>query len=204
MECRTLDLTIISAGGLKSLSKYKAYVVVCGTGCQKLRTPFLRSAGSSKLTWNFPMKFTIDEAAGLKDRLNLVIKIKVVKWMFLTINLGYVCVPIKDLMEGITEEGKESHFVSYPVVTQKAERGPSLTFSYTFGKKFLHKVKARYSSYTKSGSKLERSSSGFRTDFLAGVLVYDVAAHGAVCGGGGGCDGGGGCGGGGCGGGGGG
>ncbi|GJT63446.1 hypothetical protein Tco_1006979 [Tanacetum coccineum] len=107
-------------------------------------------------------------------------------------------------MEGITEEGKESHFVSYPVVTQKAEPGPSLTFSYKFGKKFLHKVKARYTSYTKSGSKLEKSSSGFQTDFLAGVLVYDVAAHGTGCGGGGGgCGsggGGGGCGGGGCGG----
>ncbi|GJZ03772.1 hypothetical protein Tco_0537047, partial [Tanacetum coccineum] len=75
-------------------------------------------------------------------------------------------------MEGITEEGKESQLVSYPVVNQKAESGASLTFSYEFGKKFLHKV-------TKSGSKLEKSSSGFGTDFLAGwVLVNDVAAHG--------------------------
>ena len=67
MERRTLDLTIISAEGLKSLSKYDVYVVVRGTGGKKLQTPVLRNTRSSELTWNFPMKFTIDEAAGLKD-----------------------------------------------------------------------------------------------------------------------------------------
>ena len=132
------------------------------------------------------MKFTIDEAAGLKDLLNLVIKIKAVKGIFFSKTLGKVRVPIKYLMEGITEEGKKSQLVSYPVVVNRmAEPGASLTFSYEFGKKILHNlVKAPNT----SGSKVE-------TDFLAGVLVGNLAAHGGGCAcGGGGC--GGGCGGG--------
>ncbi|GKF97564.1 SRC2-like protein, partial [Tanacetum coccineum] len=146
MECRTLVLKIISAGGLKSVSKYDIYVVVGGTGGKKLQiTPYLE--GSSELTWNFPMKFTIDEAEGLKGGLHLVIKIMAVNWLIRK-TLGRVRVPIKDLMEGITEEGKESELVSYPVFNRKAKTGASLTFSYEFGKKFLHKVEAPY---TKSG-----------------------------------------------------
>ncbi|PWA55362.1 C2 domain-containing protein [Artemisia annua] len=162
MERRTLELTIISAGGLTSLSKYNVYVVVgTGTGGKKLQTHVLRSTGSSELTLNIPIKLTFNEAAGLEDRLDLVIKIKAVKWLFFSKTLGKVRVPIKDLMEGITEEGKESQLVSYPVINGKAEPGSaSLTFSYKFGKKFWHKVKAPNT----SGSKVE-------TDFLAGVLV---------------------------------
>ncbi|PWA98721.1 C2 calcium-dependent membrane targeting [Artemisia annua] len=83
MECRTLDLTIISAEGLKSINKYDVYVVVHGTDGRELQiTPVLKNAGSSdQLTWNFPMKFTIDEAEGIKDSLNLVIKIMAVNWL---------------------------------------------------------------------------------------------------------------------------
>ncbi|PWA98725.1 C2 domain-containing protein [Artemisia annua] len=155
-------------------------------------TPVLRNAGSSdQLTWNFPMKFTIDEAEGLEDRLNLVIKIMAVNWLIRK-TWGKVRVPIKDLMKDIKDEGKESQLVTYPVVNRK---GASLTFSYEFGKKFLHEVKAPY---TKPGSKLERSSSRFG-EFLTGVVDVADVAYVVGCGcGGDGCDGGG-CGGGGCG-----
>ncbi|GJT63448.1 C2 calcium-dependent membrane-targeting protein [Tanacetum coccineum] len=183
MECRTLVLTIICAGGLKSVSKYNVYVVVRGTGGKKLQiTPYL--AGSSELTWNFPMKFTIDEAEGLKDGLNLVIKIMAVNWLIRK-TLGKVRVPIKDLMKGIKDEGKESELVTYPVVSRMAETGASLTFSYEFGKKFLHKVEAPY---TSSGSNLQISSLEFGELLTA---VADVSVQGCGCGGG--------CGGGGCG-----
>ncbi|PWA79162.1 C2 calcium-dependent membrane targeting [Artemisia annua] len=157
MECRTLDLTIISAEGLKSIRKYDVYVVVHGTDGRELQiTPVLRNTGSSDhLTWNFPMKFTIDEAEGIKDSLNLVIKIMAVNWLTRK-TLGKVRVPIKDLMKDIKEEGKESQLVTYPAVNRKAEPGASLTFSYEFGKKFLHKVEVPY---TKSDSKLEKSRS---------------------------------------------
>ncbi|PWA38911.1 C2 domain-containing protein [Artemisia annua] len=137
MERRTLEFTIISAEGLKSLGKYNVYVR--DTGGKKLQiTPVLRNTGKSELTRTFPVLFTIDEAAGLEDhRFNLVIRIKAVKWMFFSKTLVKVRVRIKDLVEGITKEGKESQLVSYPIVNEKAEPGASLTFSYKFRKIFL-------------------------------------------------------------------
>ncbi|PWA74863.1 C2 calcium-dependent membrane targeting [Artemisia annua] len=119
-------------------SKYGVNVFVRGTNGKKHQiTPVLKNTGSSELTRNFQVKFTIDEAAGLEDRLNLVIRIKAVKWMFFSKTLVKVRVRIKDLVEGITKEGKESQLVSYPIVNEKAELGASLTFSYKFRKIFL-------------------------------------------------------------------
>ncbi|GKA09371.1 hypothetical protein Tco_0688702 [Tanacetum coccineum] len=155
MECRTLVLKIISAGGLKSVSKYDIYVVVGGTGGKKLQiTPYLE--GSSEKNSKQWARY-------------------------------------KHLMEGITEEGKESELVSYPVFNRKAKTGASLTFSYEFGKKFLHKVEAPY---TKSGSKLEISSLDFGELLTAVAEVSAQGCGGCGCGGGGcggaGCGGGGG------------
>ncbi|GJT25457.1 SRC2-like protein [Tanacetum coccineum] len=116
MECRNLELILLSADGLKKANSIdkedKVYVDVSILGTDnKLRTPVDKTGGSER-TWNHRMKFTIDEDLAQQNCLTLVVKIKAVK-IFSDKNLGEVRLPIKELMKGIKDEGKEMQFVTY-------------------------------------------------------------------------------------------
>ncbi|PWA79887.1 C2 domain-containing protein [Artemisia annua] len=89
---------------IKKADKVYADVSILGTD-KKLRTP-VNQTGGSEPTWNHRMKFTMDEDLAQQNRLTLVVKIKAVR-IFTHKNLGEVCVPIKELMEGIKDEGKD-------------------------------------------------------------------------------------------------
>ncbi|KAL4570516.1 hypothetical protein LXL04_026172 [Taraxacum kok-saghyz] len=65
--------------------------------------------GDSNPTWNYQMKFKIDESAALQNRLTLVVKIKT-EGMFGDKDLGEVHVPIKELLEGALTGGKPLQF----------------------------------------------------------------------------------------------
>ncbi|GKF47294.1 C2 calcium-dependent membrane-targeting protein, partial [Tanacetum coccineum] len=113
MECRSLELTLISAEGLKKPSSSrksdKVYATVTITGYHgKLRTP--TNKNNPELIWNHPMQITIDEAAAAQKERMLVFKIKAVR-MFFNKNLGEVCVSFKELMEGMNDEGKDVQIV---------------------------------------------------------------------------------------------
>ncbi|XP_021974435.2 protein SRC2-like [Helianthus annuus] len=104
-DYRTLNLTLISANGLTKAAKLHVYAVAsisdsrAAITVQKFKTS-VHKDGDSDPTWNFPMKFTVNEAAGLQNRLTLVVKIKVER-MLVDKNLGEVRVPIKELLQGV-------------------------------------------------------------------------------------------------------
>ncbi|KAJ0721213.1 putative C2 domain-containing protein [Helianthus annuus] len=78
-DYRTLNLTLISANGLTKAAKLHVYAVAsisdsrAAITVQKFKTSVHKDGGSDP-TWNFPMKFTVNEAAGLQNRLTLVVK----------------------------------------------------------------------------------------------------------------------------------
>ncbi|MFS7964264.1 putative C2 domain-containing protein [Helianthus anomalus] len=120
MEYRTLDLTLVSAKGLTKAGKLNVYVVASISDSrteisklQKFKTRIDKDGGSDP-TWNLPMKFTVNEATGLQNRLTLVVKIKGAR-MFLDKNLGEVRVRIKEFLEGVKPGGKIMQNVSYRV-----------------------------------------------------------------------------------------
>ncbi|KAJ9536002.1 hypothetical protein OSB04_un000830 [Centaurea solstitialis] len=139
MECRTLDLVLISAKELKNVSlfgKMDVYAVVSiSSPVQKLVAPVVKLVHDRGLnpTWFFPMKFTVDEAAAMRDDLMLVIKIKAIG-MFTNWKLGEVKVPIKELMESVNSDGSYCLRRS----SGKTTKG-EVCFSYIFGEKFLVK-----------------------------------------------------------------
>ncbi|KAB1214012.1 hypothetical protein CJ030_MR5G017275 [Morella rubra] len=82
MEYRTLEVNVLSATDLKDLnhfSKMGVYVVVSLSGDsqheQKAKTNVDQHGGTSP-SWNFPMKFTINESAVRQNRLILEFKLR--------------------------------------------------------------------------------------------------------------------------------
>ncbi|XP_024986830.1 protein SRC2-like [Cynara cardunculus var. scolymus] len=149
MEYRTLDLTLISAKGLKNATlagKMDVYAVASISGSfQKLRTPVNKGAGPNP-TWNFPMKFTVDEAAAMHNCLTLIVKIKAVG-MFVNREQGEVHVSIKELMEGVKSDGRAMQFVSYQVRRPSGKPKGEISFSYKFGEKFSGKAEEPVMAY---------------------------------------------------------
>ncbi|XP_071730445.1 protein SRC2-like [Rutidosis leptorrhynchoides] len=141
MANRSLDLTIISAKGLNKVNlvgKMDVYAVAYISGAgnqqdQKQKTQVAKDADSNP-TWNQHMKFQIDELAASQNRLTLVIKIKT-EAMFGDKDLGEVHVPVKELLEGLSSNGKPLQFVSYQVRKPSGKPKGELSFSYKFAEK---------------------------------------------------------------------
>lgn len=139
---RSLDVTIISAKGLNKVNlvgKMDVYAVVyinntiTGNRDQKQKT-HVDKDGDSNPTWNSSMSFKIDESAALQNRLTLVVKIKT-EGMFGDKDLGEVHVPVKELLDGITNNGKPLQFVSYQVRKPSGKPKGELSFSYKLGER---------------------------------------------------------------------
>ncbi|KAI3687312.1 hypothetical protein L1987_81007 [Smallanthus sonchifolius] len=81
------------------------------------------------------MKFIVNEAAGLQDHLTLVVKIKA-EWIFGGRSLGEVCVPVKDLLEGVKDEGKAMQSASYQVWRRSGKPKGVFRFWYELGERF--------------------------------------------------------------------
>lgn len=86
------------------------------------------------------MKFLIDEAAGLQNRLTLVIKIKSVG-LFGGRNLGEVHVPVKELLD-VNLDKKMSQRVSYQVRRSSGKVKGVVNLCYEFGEKITEPVTA--------------------------------------------------------------
>nr|XP_043628715.1 protein SRC2 [Erigeron canadensis] len=134
---RSLDVTIISAKGLNKVNlvgKMDVYAVVyinntiTGNQDQKQKT-HVDKDGDSSPTWNYSMSFKFDESAALQNRLTLVVKIKT-EGMFGDKDLGEVHVPVKELLDGVTNNGKPLQFVSYQVRKPSGKPKGELSFSY--------------------------------------------------------------------------
>ncbi|KAM0015048.1 putative C2 domain-containing protein [Helianthus debilis subsp. tardiflorus] len=186
MEYTTLDLTLVSAKGLTKAGKLSVYAVASISDSrkviskvQKFKTPFHKDSGSDP-TWNFPMKFTLNKAATLQDRLTLVVKIKGAR-MLVDKNLGEVRVPIKELLEGVKPEGKTMQNVCYEVRGRDGEVKGALSFSYKFGEKTSGYSSGKgvrsspaYDQPWAAGGH-SSSSNGFGTGSIGGLLISDVA-----------------------------
>ncbi|XP_076896793.1 uncharacterized protein LOC143549903 [Bidens hawaiensis] len=140
MAERSLEVTIISAKGLNKVNlvgKMDVYAVAYINGAvnqdQKQKTPVDKD-GDSNPTWNHSMKFKIDEAAALNNKLTLVVKIKT-EGMLGDKDVGEVHVPVKELLEGALTGIKPLQFVSYQVRKPSGKPKGELNFSYKFGEK---------------------------------------------------------------------
>ncbi|KAL3812871.1 hypothetical protein ACJIZ3_014139 [Penstemon smallii] len=143
MENRTLEITLQYAKDLNKvnlITKMDVYAVVSISGGknksnQKTKTP-VDHDGDANPNWNFPMKFTIDEAALQQNRLTLDIKL-VCERALGDKDVGEVNVPIKELLDspakGSAADGKQ--FVSYQVRKPGGQPKGQLNFSYKFGNK---------------------------------------------------------------------
>ncbi|KAA8548920.1 hypothetical protein F0562_000604 [Nyssa sinensis] len=136
MEYRTLDINIISAKDLKNVNlidKMDVYVVVSISGDKrtKQKTKVDRNGGTNP-TWNFPMKFTVDESAAQQNRSTLMFTLRCERSLG-DKDIGEVHVPIKELLGNIGD-GK-MQFVSYQVRKPSGKPKGEFNFSYKFGEK---------------------------------------------------------------------
>ncbi|GAV85839.1 C2 domain-containing protein [Cephalotus follicularis] len=139
MEQRTIEIDLISAADLKNvnlISKMDVYTVVYLSGDpsskQKAKTTVDREGGNNP-TWNFPMKFTIDESLAQQNCLTLVFKLKCERSLG-DKDVGEVNVPVKELLDPIP---MQTQFVSYQVRKPSGRPKGVLNFSFKVGDKVV-------------------------------------------------------------------
>ncbi|KAL5541847.1 hypothetical protein UlMin_009557 [Ulmus minor] len=131
-----LEIKVISAKDLKDvnlMTKMDVYAVVSISGDsrkQKTKTTIDRGGGTNP-TWNFPVKFTVDEASAKQNRLTVVFKL-VCDRNLGDKDVGQVIVPVKELLDS-AGDGKSFKFVSYQVRKPSGKPKGELHFSYKFG-----------------------------------------------------------------------
>ncbi|KAB1214010.1 BON1-associated protein 2 [Morella rubra] len=137
MEYKTLEVNVLSATDLKDLnhfSKMGVYVVVSLSGDsqheQKAKTNVDQHGGTSP-SWNFPMKFTINESAVRQNRLILEFKLRCERSLGGDKDIGEVYVPVQELLNSIGD-GKTLQFLSYQVTQPSGQHKGVLNFSYRF------------------------------------------------------------------------
>lgn len=148
MECRPLDITLISATDLKDvnfLSKMDVYAVVSISGDSfsksKQKTHVDKNSGPNP-RWNYTMKFTVPDAAAKQNQLTLKIKL-VSDRSFGDKEIGEVHVPIKELLDKYDEEKSET-LVTYNVRLPSGKSKGTLSFSYKFWEKFTAPVQQQH------------------------------------------------------------
>ncbi|XP_020867126.1 protein SRC2 homolog isoform X2 [Arabidopsis lyrata subsp. lyrata] len=138
MECRSLDLTIISAEDLKDIQligKQDLYAVVSinGDARTKQKTKVDKDCGT-KPKWKHQMKLTVDDAAARENRLTLVFEIVADRPIAGDKPVGEVSVPVKELLD--QNKGDEEKTVTYAVRLPNGKAKGSLKFSFKFGDKY--------------------------------------------------------------------
>lgn len=152
MEVWPLEIRIIKANDLKDvnlITKMDAYAVVSISGDQlnnrKHKTNVDKDGGTAP-TWNFPINFTVDDAAVQDNRLTLKIKLLSNRSLG-DKEIGVVYVQIKELFDnsvhreggaddGENAAGNEEKFVSYSVRLSNGKAKGTLDLAYKFGGKY--------------------------------------------------------------------
>ncbi|KAL1195379.1 SRC2-like protein [Cardamine amara subsp. amara] len=140
MECRSLDLTIISAEDLKDIQligKQDLYAVVSinGDARTKQKTKVDKDCGT-KPKWKHQMKLTVDDAAARENRLTLVFEIVADRPIAGDKPVGEVSVPVKELLD--QNKTDEEKTVTYAVRIPNGKPKGSLKFSFKFGEKYTY------------------------------------------------------------------
>lgn len=119
------------------ITKMDVYVVVSISGGdkkkQRTKTP-VDHDGDANPTWDFPMKFPVDEAALQQNRLMIDFKLVCQRALGDRV-IGEVHVPVKELLDfpapkGCAAVGKR--FISYQVTKPSGKPKGQLNFSYQF------------------------------------------------------------------------
>ncbi|KAG2727131.1 hypothetical protein I3760_01G145200 [Carya illinoinensis] len=136
MEYSTLELNVISAEDIKYVkylfSRMDVYVVVSLSGSgnkQKTKTNVDRDGGTSP-SWNFPMKFIINDSAAPKNLLTLEFKLRCGRSLGGNKDIGEVYVPIIELLNSAGDTNIQ--FVSYQLTRPSGKPKGVLNFSYKF------------------------------------------------------------------------
>ncbi|KAH0876966.1 hypothetical protein HID58_064360 [Brassica napus] len=141
MECRPLDLTIISAEDLKDIQligKQDLYAVVSinRDARTKQKTKVDKDCGT-KPKWRHQMKLTVDDAAANENRLTLVIEIVADRPIAGDKPVGEVSVPVKELLDqNKAGDEEEEKTVTYAVRLPNGKAKGYLKFSFKFGEKY--------------------------------------------------------------------
>ncbi|CAH8356056.1 unnamed protein product [Eruca vesicaria subsp. sativa] len=141
MECRPLDLTIISAEDLKDIQligKQDLYAVVSINRDARTnqKTKVDKDCGT-KPKWRHQMKLTVDDSAARENRLTLVIEIVADRPIAGDKPVGEVSVPVKELLDqNKTGDDEEEKTVTYAVKLPNGKAKGSLKFSFKFGEKY--------------------------------------------------------------------
>ncbi|XP_058723473.1 protein SRC2-like [Vicia villosa] len=137
MEYRTLELNIISAKDLKDVnlfSKMDVYAVVSITGDPlnpQTATTHIHRNGGTNPTWNFPVKFTVNDSLANQNRLSIEIKLISDRKVAGDTVIGTVHMPLKELLDN--PSGDSLRQVSYQVRTSSGKSKGTLNLSYKFG-----------------------------------------------------------------------
>ncbi|ONI04454.1 hypothetical protein PRUPE_6G322500 [Prunus persica] len=143
---RPLEITIVSASDLKDVnmfSKMDVYAAVSVSGDprnkkQTTKTPVAKDGGTNPKWNNYSIKFTLDDAALLHNRLTLNIKLVSERSLGDT-KIGKVQIPLKELFDSLgggDDQKKQIKHVGYSVRTSSGKPKGSINFGYKFGDKF--------------------------------------------------------------------
>ncbi|KAG5567705.1 hypothetical protein RHGRI_003040 [Rhododendron griersonianum] len=136
MEYRPLEVTIISAKGLKDighLSKMDVYVITTISGDPRTQKTPVDKDGGSHPSWDFTMKFTVDETAIQANCLNLVFQLRHERTLLADKDIGEVHVPVKELLGNAAGDEKPAVLAEYPVRNPSGKDEGTLKFSFKFG-----------------------------------------------------------------------
>ncbi|ERN16990.1 hypothetical protein AMTRI_Chr02g222450 [Amborella trichopoda] len=144
MEYRHLDVTLVSAKDLKDVSffgKMEVYAVAyLSTDPRTKHRTTIDHSGDRNPSWNFPVKFSVPEAAIQQGHAALQVTIRAEKALG-DKDVGEVKIPLKELFSG---EQNTAKTVTYQVLKPSGKPKGSLTFSYMFHPKMTTTPNAGY------------------------------------------------------------
>lgn len=142
MEYRRLNITVLSAQGLKDVNHFSkmdvyADVSIAGYPQSRQRTPVDKNSGTSP-KWNHRMEFVVDEPYLTKPGLSLLFQLRTQSTFGPDKDIGAVTVPVHDLFRPDSTSADQT--VDYQVITPSGKPKGTLKFSYKFGDKFTHQA----------------------------------------------------------------
>ncbi|XP_074278960.1 uncharacterized protein LOC141602840 [Silene latifolia] len=136
MGVKTLELTLISAKDLKNVNligKMDVYVVVhlSDQPKSKQKTPVHQDGGTHP-SWNYTMRFAVDEADAAKPGKFVVFQLKHEHTFGADKDLGEVMVPVRELFDSVGKDPTAPQFLTYQVKTSSGKAKGELKFSFKF------------------------------------------------------------------------
>ncbi|XP_071696379.1 protein SRC2 homolog [Rutidosis leptorrhynchoides] len=132
MEYRPLDITVISANGLKNFLLFfrmKVYVVVKLINGKSVVEKKTHASRGRNPKWNHRMKFPVEDSAINTTNLLFVLR---QRRFWGDKDIGEVSIPVRELVDLDTRSGTSEHVVDYQVKTVRGKSVGTFTFSHQF------------------------------------------------------------------------